>query len=152
MKQKEEKMNSKIEAMKALQADAMVFYMKLHNYHWNVKGLQFVAVHNYTEELYEQFTTIFDDLAELVLQSNEKPLVTLAAILKAATVKEDSALDFGVKDVLAAVRSELEYFYAKFKELKKIAEEDDDDVVVAYCDEKLSGFRKAIWFLNAQLA
>ncbi len=145
-------MSKKIEAMKALQADTMVFYMKLHNYHWNVQGLQFVSVHNYTEELYEQFTTIFDDLAELVLQSNEKPLVTLADILKAANVKEDSSLNFSVKDVLAAVRSELDYFYGKFKELKKIAEEDDDDVVVAYCDEKLIAFRKAIWFLNAQLA
>ncbi len=31
-------------------ADTAVMYIKLHNLHWNVYGLQFKAVHEYLED------------------------------------------------------------------------------------------------------
>ena len=32
-----------------------VLNLNLHNIHWNVEGLQFVKVHEFTEQLYDDF-------------------------------------------------------------------------------------------------
>ena len=43
-------------------ADWTVLYVKLHNYHWNVKGPQFFVLHDKFEELYTEAATYIDDL------------------------------------------------------------------------------------------
>lgn len=45
-------------------ADLAVVNFKLHNLHWNVQGKAFVAVHQFTEELYNQVFEYFDAVAE----------------------------------------------------------------------------------------
>ncbi|GAB0029715.1 hypothetical protein VN1349_10780 [Helicobacter pylori] len=62
------------EILKHLQADAIVLFMKVHNFHWNVKGTDFFNVHKATEEIYEEFADMFDDLAERIVQLGHHPL------------------------------------------------------------------------------
>ena len=35
-------------------ANLAVLFVKLHNVHWNVVGSQFLRIHTFTEELYDQ--------------------------------------------------------------------------------------------------
>ena len=44
-----------VESLNVVLADAIVFYQKLHQYHWVVEGKQFFALHAKFEELYEQY-------------------------------------------------------------------------------------------------
>lgn len=143
-------MNKKIEQLQQIQADASVFYIKLHNYHWNVKGMQFHPVHLTTEELYTQFATLFDDVAERILQVDGAPLVSMKQLLAKANIEEDENNDFRAADVLSGIRRDFEYFIAEFKTLKSVA--DEDVVTAAYADEQLAYLEKAMWMLNAQLA
>ena len=48
-------------------ANFSVMYIKLHNFHWYVKGEQFFTLHEKFEELYTETATIIDDLAERLL-------------------------------------------------------------------------------------
>lgn len=41
-----------------MQADAHHLWVKFHNYHWNVKGLQFYSIHEYTEKAYEEMAEL----------------------------------------------------------------------------------------------
>lgn len=43
------KNNQLIDKLNQNVADLHLIYVKLHNYHWNVKGLQFFQIHNATE-------------------------------------------------------------------------------------------------------
>ena len=47
-------------------ANLAVLNVKWHNIHWNVVGKQFLRVHTYTEELYDQLFEDFDAVAELL--------------------------------------------------------------------------------------
>ena len=145
-------MSKVVETLKQIQADAAVFYVKVHNFHWNVKGMDFHPTHKATEEIYENFADVFDDVAERVLQIGEKPYVTLADMLKAAKIKEESKTSFTSKDVLKAILADYEYFLKAFENLSSEAEKAGDNVTQGYADDKVGDLQKAIWMLKATLA
>ncbi|MFC5649792.1 Dps family protein [Paenibacillus solisilvae] len=65
-----------------------VLYVKLHNYHWYVKGNQFFTLHVKFQELYEESTLHLDDLAERLLALEGKPAATMKEHLELSGVKE----------------------------------------------------------------
>ncbi|ANV98384.1 DNA starvation/stationary phase protection protein [Helicobacter enhydrae] len=141
-----------IELLKQLQADSLVFFMKVHNYHWNVRGLSFPQVHSATEEIYEEFATLFDDLAERVIQLGGTPYVTIAECLKVSKVQEVSQTSFSANEVLEGVINEYKYFQKALEELSSVADECGDKVTGAFADDKVAKLQKSIWMLNAQKA
>ncbi|MGP1450314.1 MAG: Dps family protein [Wolinella sp.] len=144
-------MKNVISLLKSLQADSTVLFMKLHNFHWNVKGMDFHPVHAATEEMYDGFADLLDDLAERVLQLGDKPLVTLKAILASARIKEEEATSFTSKAIAEAVLKDYEFLVAEFKNLSKLADEAGDKVTASFADDNVAKFEKSIWMLKAQL-
>lgn len=141
-----------VKILKQLQADSLVFYVKMHNYHWNVKGKDFPQVHAATEEIYDTFAEIFDSLAERIIQLGETPCVTLKDALDKAKVKEESKTSFKSKEVLEAVLEDYKYFLKNFKKLSDVAAKNSDTTTQGYADSQVAHLEKAIWMLSAQLA
>lgn len=69
-------------------ADWTVLYVKLHNYHWYVKGKDFFTLHEKFEELYTETATYIDDLAERMLALSGQPVATMKECLEISTVQE----------------------------------------------------------------
>ncbi|MCC9089304.1 Dps family protein [Bacillus sp. A015] len=69
-------------------ADWTVLYVKLHNYHWYVKGKDFFTLHEKFEELYTETATYIDDLAERMLALNGKPVATMKECLEISSIHE----------------------------------------------------------------
>lgn len=138
--------------LKAIQADALVFFVKTHNYHWNIKGMQFFPIHEYTQGVYESFATLYDDCAERVLQLGEKPIVTISDALKSARIKEESAVEFDAKEVLKAIVAEYEFFLKEFQELSDLAESKKDKATMGFADGKIAELEKSLWMLKQTLA
>lgn len=141
-----------VEILKQLQADSLVFFMKTHNYHWHVKGKDFPQVHSATQEIYETFADIFDDLAERIIQLGGVPYVTLKDILEVAKVKENSNVSFKSQEILEAVLEDYKYFLSQFNNLTKIASELGDVATQGYADSQIAHLEKAIWMIKAQLS
>ena len=114
--------------------------------------MDFHPTHKATQEIYEQFANVFDDVAERVLQLGEMPYVTLADMLKAAKIKEESKTSFCSKEIAQAVLADYEYFLKLFTELSAQADSQGDKVSAAYADDKVGELQKAIWMLKSQLA
>ncbi|WP_141733518.1 Dps family protein [Oligoflexus tunisiensis] len=138
------------DSLQLLQADALVMFTKVHNYHWNVRGPQFYGVHARTEEIYEQFATIYDDVAERMLQLGATPLLTLKDILAKARVKEETETRFSPEQVVQSLVKDFEHFLKEFRNLESIAR--DDSTTTAYAQEKIAGFEKQIWMLKANIS
>lgn len=143
-------MNSASKVLTQLQADSLVMFTKLHNYHWNVKGLQFYGLHAKTEEFYTYFGTMFDDLAERILQLNGTPLVTVKAMLDLSKIKEDEKTDFKAEYIIENIKKDFEYFLNTFKELH--ATTDKDAPTQSYADDQVGYFQKELWMLNQLIA
>ncbi len=72
-----------------LLADYMVYYQKLRNYHWNVRGQEFFKLHEKFEEGYLQTADWVDDLAERVLALGGDPYSTLQQFTEHGRLEED---------------------------------------------------------------
>lgn len=145
-------MKKLIEHLQQIQADCAVLYFKLHNFHWNVKGMDFHPIHKATEEAYENITDLMDDVAERILQLGEKPLVTLKSVLEVAKIKEESAVSFDSKTIIKAILADYEYLLKNFKTLSDEADRANDKGTVSLADEHIASLEKSIWMLKAHLA
>lgn len=140
-------MENTIQMLNQIQADALMMYTKLHNYHWNVKGLQFYGMHQKTEEFYTYFGTMYDDVAERLLQLGIKPIVTLKGAMDKTRIKEETKDTFTVQYVAENIVQDFQYFLSAFKELSAAAEMDAP--TQAYADDQIGHFQKEIWMLRS---
>lgn len=47
-------------------ADEFVLYTKTRNYHWNIESMNFLAMHEFYERLYNELDDVFDNVAERI--------------------------------------------------------------------------------------
>ena len=52
------------EMMKKVLADTFALYLKAHNYHWNIEGINFSEYHAFFGNLYEELHDAVDPIAE----------------------------------------------------------------------------------------
>jgi starvation-inducible DNA-binding protein len=57
-------MEQLVEALKKAQATSFAFYLKAHNYHWNVEGANFAEYHGFLGDLYAEVWGAVDAIAE----------------------------------------------------------------------------------------
>lgn len=133
-------------------ADTAVMYIKLHNLHWNVYGMQFKGVHEYLEELYDGTTEKMDAIAELIRMHDAYPAASLAEYLKISTIKELSSEKIDTKGSLAIVLDDLKAIDKEAKEIRSAADEEDSFDVVAMMEEHCAEYQKTIWFISSMLA
>ena len=55
-----------------------VLYIRLHQFHWYVKGPHFYTLHEKFEELYDETTANLDEVAERLLAIGGEPYSTLS--------------------------------------------------------------------------
>ena len=138
--------------MNAYLSDLVVFYLKLHDLHWNVKGMQFVPVHQYSESRYEDMAEKFDEIAELIIQHGEKPVSSISEYVKNASIKELNKGSYRDEEVIKIIAEDMAQLKAAAEALRlKMAEEDIFDVV-AVLEEHIAGYQKELWFLNSMMA
>ncbi|MGK9476372.1 Dps family protein [Melioribacter sp. OK-6-Me] len=140
-----------IELLNKNLANIQVIYIKLHNYHWNVKGITFKAVHELTEFYYGYFAKLFDEVAERIVQLGGKPFASMKEYLNNAAIKEESKNDFDGIFVLGSIRNDFELMNKEFKDISKIAEELEDSPTAALADENIAWLEKQIWMINATM-
>lgn len=142
-------MSKTAEKLNLYLANLNVLYRKLQNYHWNVVGKGFFAIHSKLEEYYNGINAQIDDVAERILSIGATPLGTLKDYLEITTVKEAENKEISGICALASVRSEFEAMLSQVKEIKETADEEKDYGTSAMMDEYISEYEKNIWMLTA---
>ena len=138
--------------MNAYLSDLVVFYLKLHDLHWNVKGMQFVPVHQYSESRYEDMAEKFDEIAELIIQHGEKPVSSISEYVKNASIKELNKGSYRDEEVIRIIAEDMAQLKAAAEALRlKMAQEDVFDVV-AVLEDHIAGYQKELWFLSSMMA
>ena len=144
-------MSKVTEKLLQIQADAHSLWIRFHNYHWNVKGLQFAAIHAYTEEAYENMAKLFDDAAERVLQLKEKALVCPKDLLENAKTPKLQKDCFSTTEVLELIREDYKYLLGEFQKLDELASKAGDTTTSNLAQDKIAELEKALWMLDSTL-
>lgn len=143
--------NKLIELLNQNLANLQILYVKLHNYHWNVKGMNFKPVHETTEAYYDHFAEQYDEVAERIVQLGGKPLSSLEEYLKNATLNEEIKKEFEVKYVLSSIVSDFKLLNKDFKEISKAASENADVPTGNIADDNVAWLEKQIWMVTASI-
>ena len=73
-------------------SDAYTLYLKTHNFHWNVTGPMFNALHNMFEAQYTEQWTALDEIAERIRALGFNAPGSYAEFSKLSTIKEEPGL------------------------------------------------------------
>lgn len=144
-------MSKVIKELNQIQADSYMMFLKLHNFHWNVKGAEFFAIHEYTESAYNEMAEIFDEMAERALQLGGKALILNADLVKISKIKEEKSSSFNAKAVLNALQKDYRYFLKAFGNLSKEGNRAEDAGTIAIADENVAKLEKRLWMLQSTL-
>ncbi|MFU0826179.1 MAG: DNA protection during starvation protein [Lachnoclostridium sp.] len=142
---------SKVSLLNQYVADLHVINVKLHQLHWNVVGLQFVTIHKFTEELYEDLFKKFDEAAEILKMKGEAPLGKVADYLKVSQVEELDTADYSADFVVKEIKKDLAYLKDLALKIRTAADEEDDFEVANMVEDHISYYSKQLWFLKAMI-
>ncbi|MFC7442021.1 Dps family protein [Laceyella putida] len=129
-------------------ANWSVLYVKLHNYHWFVKGENFFELHEKFEEFYTEASGYIDELAERLLAIGGKPAATMKEYLSLASIQEAS----GSETTQHMVNNLIADFKTLVNELKQgidTAEQADDESTADMLTHIRTSLEKHLWMLNA---
>ena len=143
-------MSTIADRLNGLLADYQVYYQKLRNYHWNVRGPMFFELHLKFEELYNAANLKVDEIAERVLALGTRPLSTLKEQLAAASLEEDA----GSPDAAAMVKTtlaDIEALNTKLRALVTKAADAGDDGTANLLEPMADEQEKTAWMLRAFL-
>ena len=129
-------------------ANLGVLYVKLHNYHWYVKGPEFLSLHAKFEELYDATTETYDVMAELMLALSMKPAANLKDYLALASIAEASG-NLTAKEMIQSIINDFKLLVNEFKQAIEIAENLNVPQVADVLSPLISELSKQIWILTA---
>lgn len=129
-----------------------LFYVKLHQAHWYVKGPSFFELHEKFEELYDTMTEHMDAVAERLLAIGGEPYSTLTEFLEHSLVHEDPT--YKVNDQSQLVERLVEDYRILQVALGKgidLADDVKDDITTDMLIEQKTQVDETIWMLQAFL-
>lgn len=132
-------------------SDLCVFYRKLQNYHWNIKGRFFFVIHGKLEEYYDEVNEQIDEIAEHILSLGGQPLGTLkdylniTKITEAENKKVDCSLVFNeiIKDYSTLLQDAIN--------IKKVADGVEENKTSALMDTIIEDYSKKLWMLKQSM-
>ncbi|OAS88688.1 MULTISPECIES: Dps family protein [Metabacillus] len=107
-------------------ANWTVLYVKLHNYHWFVKGENFFTLHEKFEEFYNEAAVHIDELAERLLALEGAPVATMKECLELSSIKEAEGKETA-KQMVQSVHDDFALLAEELKEGMELAAEVGDE-------------------------
>lgn len=138
-----------INFLNQLLSNQFILYVKLHRYHWYIKGKNFFRLHEYFEELYERTSEQFDETAERILMIGGKPFATMSMFLKQGTLEEANA-DDTEDEMVDQLIKDIDQVAKEIRETGiPLAGEFEDEPTTDMLIEQLSAFEKDLWMLRS---
>jgi starvation-inducible DNA-binding protein len=140
-----------IAALAARMADGIDLALAIKHAHWNVRGPQFIAVHEMLDTLRTEIDDHVDTMAERISQLAGSPQGTLQGVAGATALPAYPADAKGIEPHLTALAD-------RFGALANAVRKDIDEVGAAgdatsadVLTQVSRGLDKALWFIEAHL-
>ncbi|EFV77065.1 MULTISPECIES: Dps family protein [Cytobacillus] len=139
-----------VKAVNQQVANWTVLYVKLHNYHWYIKGRNFFTLHAKFEELYNEANVHVDELAERILALEAKPVATMKEVLETSSLEEATGKE-NEEEMVQSVVDDFEKMVDELQEAIELAEEAKDEGTGDMLIAVKQSLKKHIWMLKAYL-
>ena len=128
-----------------------VFYRKLQNYHWNIKGEDFYNTNAKLEELYDDVNEQIDEIAEHILIIDGQPLGTMHDYLDIAQIQEAQNEKICSRKIYETILKDYNILIENATKIKEDADNANKYATSALMDEYLQDFGKKVWMIRQLL-
>lgn len=133
-------------------ADESVLYATTRDYHWNVTGPGFRALHKEFESQYEQIATNIDGVAERARAIGAGACGSWADLTKAARLSADPGIDLPAEHMLSELLALHEEMIVQLRTDSEACTKDYHDVGTAdFLVKLLQQHETVAWMLRAEL-
>ena len=139
------------DALNQVLADEFVLYTKTLNFHWNIEGRDFHALHLFLEEQYNQLQIIIDSVAERVRKVGHFSTGSMQEFLNAASLKEHQGAASVSEEMIAELASDHDSMIRKTRTLIDDFEEYDDAGSSDFITAIMKEHEKMAWMLRASV-
>ncbi|WP_462410262.1 Dps family protein [Neobacillus sp. Marseille-QA0830] len=129
-------------------ANFSVLYMKLHHFHWYVKGENFFTLHAKFEELYTEAALHLDTIAERMLSIGAFPTATLKEQLQLSSINEADGEETA-QDMVQALADDLDAICSELTEGITLSENHEDQPTADLMTSIRASLEKYRWMLQA---
>ena len=129
-------------------SDLNIFYRKLQNYHWNIKGKDFFVIHSKLEEYYNEINEEIDEIAEHILTLGGEPLGTLKDYLNTTKIVEAENKKVDCTVVFNEIIKDFTTLLKCVVEIKELADENKEYKTSALMDNFMESYSKKLWMLK----
>lgn len=140
------------DGLSAVLADSFTLYLKTHQFHWNIRGPMFNALHLMFETQYTEQWTALDDIAERIRALGFNAPGTYAQFIRLSTIKDEQVRE--TTDWQAMVEQLVLGNEAVCRVCRKVLETADkagDDPTVDLLTQRLTVHEKYAWMLRSLL-
>jgi starvation-inducible DNA-binding protein len=138
------------EGLGRLLADSYMLYLKTQNFHWNVKGPLFNALHLMFEQQYTELAAAVDIVAERIRALGHPAPGSFTQFARLASVKEESGLPVAEEMVRQLVEGQ-QAVARTARQIFPLAEQAGDQVTMDLLTQRLTVHEKNAWMLRSLL-
>jgi len=133
-----------------LLADSYALYVKSHNFHWNVTGPRFSALHEMFEEHYTELATAIDEIAERIRSVGHFAPGSFSAFAELTSIEDTDGVPAANQMVSILVDAH-EAVVRTARRTVQVAEEVGDQATADLATERLQVHEKTAWMLRSSL-
>lgn len=138
-------------ALSKVLSDTFALYLKTHNFHWNVKGPQFIGLHKLFEEQYGDLWNALDDIAERIRALDQPAPGTTAKFKELAEIKENEQLPLA-PEMLRELIGDNQTAARTIRAALSTAQDAGDEATAGMLADRLTYHEKQLWMMKSVTA
>ena len=131
-------------------ADTFAFYLKTHNFHWNVEGPDFYEYHKFFDTLYTEVWEAVYAVAEHLRTLDEYVPGSFSRFSELTDIKDETTIPSGM-GMIKQLLADNEIVIKNLKETHAFAEKENEPAIVNFLEERIDVHSKHGWMLRASL-
>lgn len=132
-------------------ANTYVMAFKAQSYHWNVEGMFFPMFHDLFGDIYNDLATSIDDLAERIRTIDGYAPISIASLLRSATVREDDVRPGNAAAMVSNLLDACAETSASLNKAFALAEAQNNQGLMDLLAGQLDAHAKLHWMLKSTL-
>lgn len=132
--------------MNILLAEIYALYLKTQNYHWNVKGTNFFALHLLFEQQYKEQAEAIDELAEKIRSMGIKVQADLTYFASNSTISLPNK-DLSPEGMIKDLAKSHEVTISKLYELSEAANAANNKTIDDFAIQRIAAHEQQRWML-----
>lgn len=139
-----------VDGLKILLGDIFVTYIKVLNFHWNIKGKRFAPLHEFLGEQYEFLAETADEVAERIKVYDEQAPGSMGEFLNLASLKESTKVGMSADEMLEEISHDYGHIISHMRREHEVVEDNDYGTHTLY-EDLITKMEKTRWMIKSHI-